>query len=80
MKKDLFLRVFFLAHALDCLQGGLTIFIALKNNAYILKTLEQIRKIFLSQGETSKAKEIESKIVKLGKKHSKLERATQLTA
>ena len=61
-----FKSIFQFAHALDCLQGGLTIFIALKNNAYILKTLEQIRKIFLSQGETSKAKEIESKIVKLG--------------
>ena len=64
--KLVFKSIFQFAHALDCLQGGLTIFIALKNNAYILKTLEQIRKIFLSQGETSKAKEIESKIVKLG--------------
>ena len=61
-----FKSIFQFAHALDCLQGGLTIFIALKNNAYILKTLEQIRKIFLSQGESSKAKEIESKIVRLG--------------
>ena len=51
-----FKSIFQFAHALDCLQGGLTIFIALKNNAYILKTLEQIRKIFLSQGETRKPK------------------------
>ena len=37
-------------------------------------------RLFLSQGETSKAKEIESKFVKLGQEASKLERANQLTA
>ena len=64
-----FKNIFQFPQALDCLQSGVKIFLALKNNAYALKSLEQIRKILLSQGNINKAREMESQIVRLGQKN-----------
>ena len=59
-------KIFQMQKAMTTLQTSCEIFFSVKNNNYVIKALDEMRKIHLKLGNIDKASEIENKIVKLG--------------